>query len=75
MGISSTQTISVTVSPAHVVLQVGHSQQFNAVVTGGSGSAVQWMAAGIPGGNAEVGIVSASGLYFAPTNIPSGGGW
>jgi hypothetical protein len=31
------------------------------------------MAAGVPGGNVQVGLVSASGLYTAPANIPSGG--
>jgi len=67
----SSPGISVTVSPSSATLQVGQSQQFNASVSGTSNTAVTWMVNGTAGGNSTVGTISASGLYTAPTTVPS----
>jgi hypothetical protein len=37
---------------------------------GKSDAHVEWMVAGVPGGNGQVGTISASGLYTAPRSAP-----
>jgi hypothetical protein len=63
--------VSVSVSPASTSLQVGKSQQFNASVSGTSNTAVNWMVNGGSGGNSSVGTISSSGMYTAPSSVPS----
>ncbi len=58
--------IIVAISPTSVTMAVSTTQQFTATVTGTSNIAVTWSVDGINGGNANVGTVSASGLYTAP---------
>jgi hypothetical protein len=53
-----TSTTQVSVSPTAVTLQTGAQQQFAAVVSGSSNTAVTWSASG--------GTISASGRYTAP---------
>ena len=62
------QVGSVSIAPKYAALGAGGSTQFTATVAGGGG-AVQWLVNGITGGNATVGMVSASGLYTAPTTF------
>ena len=59
------QTISVTVSPPGATLSAGQTQQFTAKVTGTQITAVVWSI------SPNVGTVSSTGLYTAPTSIPS----
>jgi hypothetical protein len=61
-GSPSPTTITVTVSPATVSLNVGATAQFTATVAGTSNDAVTWTTSG--------GAISPSGLYTAP---PLGG--
>ncbi|MBV9745880.1 MAG: hypothetical protein JO099_19120 [Acidobacteriia bacterium] len=54
--------VNVTVTPAAVNLQAGQTQQFTAVVTGSSNTAVTWSSQG-------AGSISSTGLYTAPAVI------
>src|SRR5262249_31366860 len=63
---------SVSVSPASARVTAGNTQQFSAQVSVTSNTAVNWFVSGIARGNSTVGTVTASGLYTAPANIPSG---
>jgi hypothetical protein len=64
---------SVAVSPPAVSLLVKAPQQFTAAVqgTGAFNPAVTWLVSKVPGGNATVGTINSSGLYTAPSTVPS----
>lgn len=64
-------TIMVTVSPSNMTLSLGQSQQFQASVTGTSNTTVTWQVNGVPGGSASNGTISSTGMYAAPTVLPS----
>lgn len=63
--------VSVTVSPPRVSLAPAATIQFSATVGGASNQAVAWLVNGVPGGAPSIGSISASGLYTAPTDVPS----
>ncbi len=58
--------IGVTVTPATASISTIQTQQFSATVTNSTNSAVAWNVDGIQGGNANVGMISAGGLYAPP---------
>jgi parallel beta-helix repeat protein len=58
--------VSISISPGSVSVPSGQSTQFNATVQGSSNTGVLWFVAGVQGGNASVGTISASGVYTAP---------
>jgi hypothetical protein len=62
---------SVTVTPASASLLLGATQQFQAIVGGGSSTTVTWEVDGVPGGAASSGTISVTGLYTAPAVLPS----
>jgi hypothetical protein len=51
--------VGISVSPTSVSVQSGQSQQFTSAVTGTSNTAVTW--------TAQLGSISSSGVYTAPT--------
>jgi hypothetical protein len=61
--------VSVSISPTSASVQVGQSQQFTATVSGTTNTAVNWLVAGILGGNSSVGTISSTGLYTAPSSV------
>jgi hypothetical protein len=63
--------VVVTVSPETVWVQTGGTQQYFTGVLGTSNLGVTWSAGGVVGGNATVGTISSSGLYTAPSTVPS----
>src|SRR5437763_11047046 len=63
--------VRVTISPAGVTLAVNSTQQFGASVSGVPDTAVQWGVNGLGGGDRTVGTISESGLYTAPSAVPS----
>lgn len=65
--------ISVSVTPASPVLAIGATQQFTSSLSGTTNAAVTWGVNGIPGGDALVGTISSTGLYTAPTKVPTPG--
>lgn len=68
---SPTTTVSVTISPTTASLAGGTTQQFTATVTGSTNTAVTWAVSGTQGGNANIGTISTTGLYTAPTILPA----
>lgn len=65
------QPILVSVDPTSATVNVGSSQPFKATVTGTSNTAVTWTVNGVAGGNATLGTINASGLFSAPSTLPS----
>ena len=63
--------VTVSVTPATASVQVGMTQMFTAAVTGSSNMGVSWSVNGTAGGDATVGMISASGVYTAPMAAPS----
>jgi len=59
--------ISVSISPTSATVTAGNNQQFNASVTGTLNTAVTWS---VVGGSSN-GTISTTGLYFAPTTVPT----
>jgi hypothetical protein len=68
MSANATVTVgALAITPASVLLAPSATQQFTAPVEGFSNSSVNWSVDGIAGGNSSVGMISATGLYTAPT--------
>lgn len=65
----------VTISPTSATLTVASGQQlqFEAFVQGALTTSVNWLVNNVPGGNSTFGVISSTGLYVVPNNIPSGG--
>jgi hypothetical protein len=63
--------VGVSVAPGTASLQTGASQTFSATVTNTSNTAVTWQVSGVTGGNSTIGAISSSGVYTAPSVVPS----
>lgn len=61
--------VSLSISPVSVTLGASETQQFTAVVTNASNTGVTWRLSGCSA--ATCGTLSSSGLYTAPSLIPS----
>lgn len=59
--------VSIAISPTTATVPANGTQQFQAMVTGSSNTAVQWQVNGVTGGNAASGTISTAGLYTAPS--------
>jgi uncharacterized protein (DUF1800 family) len=72
-GMSGANTLTqpqVTVAgTGHV--RLGSTAQFTATVTNESNSNVTWQVNGIAGGSSALGTISSTGLYTAPSSIPT----
>src|SRR5690349_18513441 len=64
---SKPSVISVTVAPSSASVAVNKTQQFTATVSGTTNTAVTWSVAG----GASNGSIAQTGLYTAPSAIPS----
>ncbi|HEY6274453.1 MAG TPA: hypothetical protein VIX19_20905 [Terriglobales bacterium] len=53
-------------------IAVGASEQFVATASSGTLPALNWSVNGVQGGNPTTGIISATGLFTAPTSFASG---
>jgi Bacterial Ig-like domain (group 2) len=63
--------IQITISPTSATVSAAGTQQFTATVTGTTNTAVTWQVNGTAGGNSTVGTIDNTGLYTAPTTVPS----
>ena len=63
--------VKVFVTPSSVQVQVFHSQQFLATVSGSSNTNVAWAVNRVQGGNLTVGQIDSGGYYVAPNVVPS----
>ena len=62
--------VTVSVNPLTAQVALLGQTQFTATVNGSS-EGVSWSVNGSAGGNITVGVISNSGLYTAPTDLPS----
>jgi serine protease len=63
--------VAVGVIPGSATVMARGTQPFVASVMNTPNTAVTWYVNGVAGGNATVGIISASGVYTAPATVPS----
>jgi Right handed beta helix region len=63
--------VSVSISPTYAVVQLGQLQQFTATVTGTGNTMVTWQVDNADGGDPTTGTVSTSGLFTAPSVMPT----
>ncbi len=71
LGVTAPLAITVTLSPTSATLVTGATRQFAATVKNTSNTAVTWSVNNLPGGDAAVGTISATGLYTAPAAVPA----
>ena len=65
-GISGTPGPAVAVTPSAPCVLPSGTEQFSALVTGESTTAVNWLVDGVTGGNSTVGTINITGFYTAP---------
>jgi hypothetical protein len=63
--------ISVSVTGGNNSVLLGTTTALTATVSNTTNTAVTWSVNGIPSGNAQVGTISAGGLFLAPGILPS----
>lgn len=73
LPIKVSSSVVVNVTPASVGLVPGASQQFQAAVSGTANTAVTWRVNGTPGGDPSLGTITQTGLYTAPSAVPTAG--
>jgi uncharacterized protein (DUF1800 family) len=72
-GLTVNAPVRVTMSPTTTTVRGGATVKFNSFVSNTSITTVDWFVNEIPGGNAAVGTVDATGLYTAPVAAPAAG--
>ena len=65
-GISGTPPAGVAITPSAPCVLPSGTEQFAAIVTSESDTAVTWLVDNITGGNSTVGTITQAGLYTAP---------
>jgi hypothetical protein len=68
---STTDPVTIAISPSTVTLPVSTSQQFSAPISNSTNTTITWQVNGATGGSATFGTISTSGLYTAPSSVPS----
>lgn len=63
--------VGVTVAPTTAMVRAGATQSFTATVTGNANTSVTWSVNGTAGGNATNGTIDVTGIYTAPSNLPT----
>ncbi|MBA0088461.1 MAG: hypothetical protein HRJ53_26035 [Acidobacteria bacterium Pan2503] len=63
--------VAVAVTPNPISVAIFTTQQFTATVNGQSSTAVTWEVNGVTGGSQTTGYISASGLFVAPSGVPT----
>ena len=63
--------VSISISPTSAQVVAARTQQFTATVSNTSNTAVTWTVTGAGCSGATCGAVSSSGLYTAPSTVPS----
>ena len=66
-----TSGITVTVSPASANIALQGTEQFSAALTNATDETVTWQVNKVTGGTTTCGMISANGLYTAPSVLPS----
>lgn len=68
---ATASAVQLTVAPATANVPDFLTQQFTATVTGSTNTAVTWQVNGMAGGSQKLGFISSSGLYVAPSAVPT----
>jgi hypothetical protein len=63
--------VAVTIKPAFAIATVSQTTPFTDTVTGTTNTAVTWEVNNTAGGSATTGTISSTGVYTAPTQVPS----
>ncbi len=63
--------ITVSIAPPSGSVVLGNTVTFTATVKNTTDTSVSWSVNGVADGNATVGMVSATGVYTAPADLPS----
>jgi hypothetical protein len=63
--------VGISISPTSATVRINRNRQFSATVQNSSNTSVIWKVNGIAGGSSLVGTISASGLYRAPSVVPT----
>ena len=66
-----TPTTNLAIAPASASVAVFGTQAFTATANGSSTTAVTWQVNGITGGSQTTGYISGSGMYVAPSGVPT----
>ncbi|MGO8794943.1 MAG: hypothetical protein ACLQLC_08980 [Candidatus Sulfotelmatobacter sp.] len=70
--VTASTNVTVTVSSGGATqVYTGTTQQFSATVTGSTNQAVNWYVEGSFAGDTTFGTIDSSGLYTAPTTVPT----
>ncbi|MFZ0285750.1 MAG: hypothetical protein WAL32_11025 [Terriglobales bacterium] len=69
-GYNALGAVSVTITPATMIVGTSTTETFTAVVNNSGLQTVQWQVNGFPGGAAEIGTIDNSGNYTAPQFVP-----
>ncbi len=67
----ATPAIEVAVCPTTSSVPVGSTATLTATLANTTDTAVSWQVNGVAGGNATVGTISSTGVYTAPSTVPS----
>jgi hypothetical protein len=67
----SASAVQVSVQPATASVSDFRTQQFTAAVTGSANTAVTWQVNGATGGSQKFGFISSTGLFVAPSAVPT----
>jgi len=70
-SVTVAQQVAVTVSPNPISVPIFTTQQFTAAVNGQPSTAVTWEVNGVTGGSQATGYISTSGLFVAPSGVPT----
>lgn len=65
------QQVPVAVNPNPATVAIFATQQFTATVNGVPSTAVTWQVNGVTGGSQATGFISTSGLFVAPSGVPT----
>lgn len=69
--VTAASPVSVVVTPNPASVADFGTQQFTASVVGTTNTAVTWNVNGVAGGSQQTGFISTSGLYVAPSGVPT----
>jgi len=69
--VSSATGIVVSVQPVTASVSDFRTQQFTAAVNGTTNTAVTWQVNGATGGSQKFGFISSTGLFVAPSAVPT----
>ena len=70
MASGAAESIGLTISPAASTIAQSGRQQFSAVVSGSSNTAVTWKVSGAGCAGATCGTITSGGVYTAPAVLP-----